>query len=79
MTDFYRRGILRPALLGAAALVAAGMLALPETVQAAPVSMGLQHVSKTDSFIEKTVVIVHRRPRRRTCWWRHGRRVCAWR
>jgi hypothetical protein len=79
MTAIHRSKTLRTLLLGAAAIAAAGLLAPPEAVMAAPVSMGLAHVSKTDSFIEKTVVIVHRRPRRRTCWWRHGRRVCAWR
>ena len=78
MTGIHPRKMLRTVLLGAAAVAAAGLLTLPETARAIPVSMGLEHVSKTDSFIEKTVVVVHRRGRRR-CWWRRGRRVCTWR
>ncbi len=78
MTEIHHRKMLRTVLLGAA-VAAAGLLTLPETAQAIPVSMGLEHVSKTDGFIEKTVVVVHRRARRRVCWWRRGRRVCAWR
>jgi hypothetical protein len=75
----HRLKILRHALLGVAAFAAAGLLMLPETAQALPASMGLEHVSKADGYIEKTVVVVHRRHRRRVCWWRHGRRVCTWR
>ena len=29
------------------------------------------------SLVEKTV-IVFRSPRRYSCWWRRGRRVCGW-
>ncbi|MGO9390193.1 hypothetical protein [Rhodoblastus sp.] len=79
MMGIHRRKMLRTVLVGAAAVAAAGLLTLPETAGAVPVPMGLEHVSKTDSFIEKTVVVVHRRARRRVCWWRRGRRVCAWR
>ncbi len=79
MTSIHHRKMLRTVTLAAAAVAAAGLLTLPEAAQAVPVSMGLEHVSKTDSFVEKAVVVVHRRHRRRVCWWRRGRRVCAWR
>jgi hypothetical protein len=31
-------------------------------------------------FVQKTQVVVVRRPRRRrVCWWHRGRRICRWR
>jgi hypothetical protein len=36
---------------------------------------------ESESLVEKAVVVVHTRPRRRrrVCWWHRGRRVCRWR
>lgn len=76
-----RRAMLRGVSRCAAAAVL-GYAAVPHAAQALP----LPTVAPTgpipaENLIEQAqVVVVHpRRRRRRVCWWRRGRRVCAWR
>ncbi|VFU08323.1 hypothetical protein [Methylocella tundrae] len=78
MTAMDRRAMLGT-LLGGAAVAAFGLALTPGLAEAAPLMMGKELDAPTENLIEKTVVVVHRRPRRRVCWWHRGRRVCRWR
>ncbi|MGX9978415.1 hypothetical protein [Methylobacterium fujisawaense] len=73
----------RRAVLGSfssAALAAAGLLMVPGAVYAAPLRIEpLDDPSGGPVEKAQAVVVVPRRRRRRVCWWRRGRRVCAWR
>ncbi|MGH1590284.1 hypothetical protein ACRBEV_20530 [Methylobacterium phyllosphaerae] len=79
MGPLHRRAVLGG--LSSAALAATGLLALPGAVDAAPVRMEPLDGSNGGAPVEtaRAVVVVPRRRRRRVCWWRRGRRVCAWR
>ncbi|WP_457107761.1 hypothetical protein [Methylobacterium sp. P5_C11] len=68
--------------LSSAALVATGLLTLPGAVDAAPLRVEPLGGPNGGAPVEKAravVVVPRRRRRRRVCWWRRGRRVCAWR
>ncbi|MDP4003261.1 hypothetical protein [Methylobacterium sp. NEAU K] len=75
----------RRALLGgfsSAALAAAGLIAAPGALEAALLRVEPLGDPNTGAPVEKAqavVVVPRRRRRRRVCWWRRGRRVCAWR
>lgn len=79
MGSLHRRAVLGG--LSSGALAAAGLLALPGAAVAAPVRVeplddpGGAPIERAQAF----VVVPRRRRRRRVCWWRRGRRVCAWR
>lgn len=87
-----RRTILRSAI-GGAAVVGLAAVAWPLEGEAAPIALGKDFVPKASDRVEKApdeVVKVQwhgppphrgwrRRRRRWVCWWRRGRRVCAWR
>jgi hypothetical protein len=89
MTAIDRRTLLRKTLPGAVvtvcgvtALATAGSgLLAPNAAMALPVDK-LNARGTTDLLQEAQVVVVRpyrRRRRRWVCWWRGGRRVCAWR
>lgn len=69
-----RRGMLG-IVLGGAAAAASGLSFLPETADAAPLRLGLDHAAPTQSPVEEAAWVT----RRRVCWWRRGRRICRWR
>jgi hypothetical protein len=78
MGPMHRRAVLGG--LSSAALAAAGLLAVPGAVDAAPLRVEpLGDPSGAPVAQAQAVVVVPRRRRRRVCWWRRGRRVCAWR
>lgn len=85
MGSMHRRAVL--GALSSAAMTAAGLLLVPSGAEAVllsvdPVGSGKPVGSgRDDTLVEKAqaVVVVPRRRRRRVCWWRRGRRVCAWR
>jgi hypothetical protein len=62
------------------AVAAAAELATPLAAMALPVDPAVNG-QKADAPIQqaRAVVVVAPPRRRRVCWWRHGRRVCAWR
>jgi hypothetical protein len=88
-----RRSLLRSVLPGAIVTVASvtaiagiGMSLVPQnTADAAPLTMDKINALRGGEAVEKAQVVIvgPRRPRRRrrrwVCWWRRGRRVCAWR
>ncbi|MGO9672835.1 MAG: hypothetical protein ACLPSF_01465 [Methylocella sp.] len=80
MTAINRRAMLG-SLLGAAAVAALGSALTPRPAESAPLTLDKGLAASVESPVEKAaVVVVHRRrPRRRVCWWRRGRRVCGWR
>lgn len=82
-----RRTMLKAAL-GGVAVVGLTMATLPRISEAAPVALGKDIARKTEDLIEKVQMGPppppppgwrRRRRRRWVCWWRRGRRVCAWR
>lgn len=79
MGPMHRRAVLGG--LSSAALAATGLLTVPGAVNAAPLRVEPLDDPKGGALVEKAqaVVVVPRRRRRRVCWWRRGRRVCAWR
>lgn len=78
MGSMHRRAMLSG--FSSAAVAAAGLLLIPGAVDAA--LLRIEPLADVDDSapVEKAraVVVVPRR-RRRVCWWRRGRRVCAWR
>lgn len=77
MGPLHRRAVLGG--FSSAALAAAGFLAVPAAINAAPLRMEpLGNPGSAPVEKAQAVVVVPRR-RRRVCWWRRGRRVCAWR
>ncbi len=79
MTAIDRRAMLST-LLGAAAAAALGLALAPGSAECAPLTMDKGLTAPASNLVEEAVVVVHRRrPRRRVCWWRRGRRVCGWR
>ena len=83
MPEFHRRAMLG-VLWGGAAAAAGAALTLGRA-NSAPlvVNQALRDMEnlESESLVEKAVVVVHTRPRRRrrVCWWHRGRRVCRWR
>ncbi len=73
-----RRAVLACGSSAAMALVGAALL--PRLAEAAPLPVAPAGNGLDDALVQKAqaVVVVPRR-RRRVCWWRRGRRVCAWR
>lgn len=79
----------RRAALGrvsSAALAGLGLALLPSAAEAAPLRLPVGSLGPappggdTDgSPVEQARVVVVGPRRRRVCWWRRGRRVCAWR
>ncbi len=78
MTAIDRRAMLGTALGGAVA-AAFGLALTSGFAEAAPLMMSKDPTAPTENFVEKAVVVVHRRRPRRVCWWHRGRRVCRWR
>jgi hypothetical protein len=83
-----RRTVLRSflSLSGAAVATAAvatmGVTMMPAPLEAVPLAMDKNLAGAADDLVEEAQVVVvgPRRGRgRRRCWWRRGRRVCAWR
>jgi hypothetical protein len=74
-----RRAVL--AGTSSAALAVIGAALLPGTAEAAPLPAAPVGDRMDAPLVEEAqaVVVVPRRRRRRVCWWRRGRRVCAWR
>ncbi|GJD89687.1 MULTISPECIES: hypothetical protein [Methylobacterium] len=95
MGPLHRRSPSRRAVLGgfgSALAAAAGLALMPGAAEAVllragPVGdvplgeapPGDAPVAADDARVEKAQVVVVPRRRRRVCWWRRGRRVCAWR
>lgn len=79
MGSMHRRAVL--GALSSAAMTAAGLLLVPSGAEAVLLSVDPVGSGRDDTLVEKAqaVVVVPRRRRRRVCWWRRGRRVCAWR
>jgi hypothetical protein len=83
METLDRRGMLG-FVLGGAAIATAGLALVPLAAQAMPLALGADRAAdlaaKSEGLVDKArVVVVAPRRRRRVCWWRRGRRVCAWR
>ncbi|GJE42699.1 hypothetical protein [Methylobacterium soli] len=88
MTALDRRAMLRGMSSGVLA-ASLGLAFLPKAAEAMVPALGASaqgaaDPANPDNLVEKArVVVVHprhrRRRRRRVCWWRRGRRVCAWR
>jgi hypothetical protein len=75
MTAIHRREMLG-IMLGGTAVAVAGLALIASPAESTPLMMS--HPAYPESPVEEAVVVVRRR-RRRVCWWRRGRRVCAWR
>ena len=87
-----RRNLLQGLLFSAVA-TGLGTSVLLTAAKAAPIPLEKDLANKLEPLTENAQVTVHGRPaqkvlhhphrssrrRRRVCWWRHGRRVCAWR
>jgi hypothetical protein len=79
MAEIDRRSVLRGILSGAA-VVTVGFAIMPDEAEAVPLAMDKTGAAEIDLVENAQVVVVRpRRRRRRVCWWRRGRRVCAWR
>ncbi|ACA15350.1 hypothetical protein M446_0796 [Methylobacterium sp. 4-46] len=79
MASLHRRAVLRD--VSCAVITAAGLALVPSAAEAVLLRAGPVGDANDDALVEKAqaVVVVPRRRRRRVCWWRRGRRVCAWR
>jgi hypothetical protein len=87
-----RRNLLQGLLFSAVA-TGLGTSVLLTTAKAAPVPLEKDLADRLEPLTENAQVTVNGRParrvlhhphrssrrRRRVCWWRDGRRVCAWR
>jgi hypothetical protein len=79
-----RRTLIKNMLPGAVA-TAAGVTALsyvlnPTVAEALSIPQKKIDAGTGVDFVQKTQVVVVRRPRRRrVCWWHRGRRICRWR
>ncbi len=52
----------------------------PTVAEALPIPQKKIDAEAGMDFVQKTQVVVVRRPRRRrVCWWHRGRRICRWR
>jgi hypothetical protein len=81
MTAIDRRCMLRSTLSGVA-IAAVGVAMFPKVTASMPLDLGMADAVKAEALVEKDQVVVVppvRRRLRRVCWWRGGRRVCAWR
>jgi len=80
MTAIDRRRMLRSMLSGVA-VATVGLAMFPKVAASMPLDRGMAD-AKAEALVEKDQVVVVppvRRRLRRVCWWRGGRRVCAWR
>ena len=78
MGPMHRRAVLGG--FSSAAVAAAGLLLVPGAVDAALLRVEpLGDVDGSASVEKARAVVVVPRRRRRVCWGRRGRRVCAWR
>jgi hypothetical protein len=80
MTAVDRRCMLRSILSGVA-MATVGLAMFPKVAESKPLDLGMPDALKAEALVEKDQVVVPpvRRPLRRVCWWRGGRRVCGWR
>lgn len=79
MEPMHRRHMLKNVSTGLAAL--AGLALVPSAAEAVLLRAGpVGNLERAPNapHVEEAVVVVRPR-RRRVCWWRFGRRVCAWR
>jgi hypothetical protein len=89
MSAIDRRALLRVMLGGGAAAATVGLTAIMSPAAAMPPAPGPGQTLTTQGSapieaVEQAAVVVtrprpRRRVRRRTCFWRAGRRVCRWR
>jgi hypothetical protein len=83
MNTIDRRRMLRNILSGAAvataAVAAAGLVLIPDEVEADPLATEMTGTAAGFTDYAQAVVVGPRRRRRWVCWWHRGRRVCGWR
>jgi hypothetical protein len=79
---FTRREAMR-CFLGGTVIPGAGVALISNAAEAVPLAVAKTLPDATDKLVQEAQAIVvsprRRRVRRRVCWWRRGRRVCAWR
>lgn len=77
MATIDRRKMLK-VVFGSAAVSIVGLSLAPTEVESLPLSVDIGHAGTAENLLQNAVV-VHRRVRRRVCFWRAGRRICRWR
>ena len=63
-------------LLAASAII--GLVITLNTAVSMPLVAGVSSAARTEVSMVEKAVVVFRNPRRYSCWWSWGRRVCGW-